>query len=310
MHQLNYESGQLGNVLCNDNENVDQVLFALIFLCDSKHFYSYSLNMADRYDKKWLPRIALIRAAKQFTDRNYESAKTQINSIVENALCMGNMDDFYVSLFRYLQILTNISEDFGNLDFAANSSLIGDSHTISLSKVWNATSSDIYYLPGMTLRGLSFPLKNSYTSALESAIIHSQRKDKVIFSIGEIDSRNIYQYSRKYKDIEGFELATKKIINTSLGKIFSYKAPYQKYYIFSLPGFRPSLLPDLPFEEVEKIESLYHIFRSTFLSDAENIGFNVIDHNDMFETKHNENLIDHAHFHPGFFNKILNGFFS
>ena len=308
MYNLSYESGSLSNVLVDENPAVDQYLFALCFSCDSNFFYDSTLLLAKRVESKWLPRIALFRAAKQINEGKFDAARTQLAQLKKNTLNLGHLDSFYTSLYKLLSNLLGSDSLQYRIDSFENSALIGDSHTMSLSFVWRGAGSDIKYLPGLTLRGLAFPKMNSYKAGLENAILMSQRQDMVAFSIGEIDSRNIYLYWQKIMDNPSYPNQFFELIGQSLESVYAYKAPYQRYCIFSLPGYRPDLIRKEDNVNELKIREMYSLFRKTFLETASSIGFEVIDHENMFASKHVENLIDHAHFHPSFYNKILGGF--
>jgi hypothetical protein len=98
------------------------------------------------------------------------------------------------------------------------------------------------------------------------------------------------------------------IIRSSLAWLYSLRAPYQRYFIFNLPGYNSNLIRDEDQKNSGAIEELYTLFRNLFSEIAEESGFLLIDHQDAFETKQLEHLIDHAHFHPKFYEKIFDGF--
>tara|TARA_B110000037_G_scaffold219822_1_gene285798 strand:- start:1006 stop:1953 length:948 start_codon:yes stop_codon:yes gene_type:complete len=308
VNHLFYETGQLEKIIESKTPHIDRVLFALAFTCDPEYFFDKTREMIGSAESKWHGRIALLRAAIQINSGAFQAANKQLSMISENSLVTGTMDSFYVSLYRLLKILADIEFQHVPPDFTTNKALIGDSHTMSLSRVWRGEGSKITYLPGVTLRGISFPLRNSYNVGIENALTINQRLDDIVFSLGEIDIRNNYFYFRKITSNSGYKKIITSTIRAALSKIYAHKAPYQRFHIFALPGFNPSLVEENDKGNTNKVGSLYNFYRKEFNKAADDLGFLVVDHREMFNKESVNNLIDHAHFHPRFYHDILNGY--
>ena len=303
-----YESGELERVIDEKNPHIDNVLFALCFLCDDRFFFEKTKELVKTLDKKWIPRIALFRAVKSLNCGHFDIAEKRLNIFKEDTLIIGQLDSFYISLFRLLKKLISLKFDASVSQFSEDSCLIGDSHCISLSYVWQGDQRNICYLPGFALRGLSFPEVTSYSAALRNSVVFYQRRTKLVFTVGEIDARNNYLYADKILRNPNHKKQIFETIESGLTKVFSYKAPYQSYYLFALPGFNKNLIPEGQISSEAEIKELYLFFIETFQQTAEKIGFKVIDNKDILKNHHVENLIDHAHLHPSLYQEIIEGY--
>ena len=78
-----YESGKLERVIDEKNPFIDNVLFALCFLGDDRFFFEKTKELVKILDKKWIPRIALFRAAKNLNSGHFDIAEKQLNAFKE-----------------------------------------------------------------------------------------------------------------------------------------------------------------------------------------------------------------------------------
>lgn len=309
---LHYESGELEKVLESKTSPLEQKLFACLFTADKTFINRFLLELGRDLanDNASLGRVALFLTATHLTNGNLAAANQQFSQLTNSIFESGNLTSFFASLAGLIQELLRDDIKLEKTILSENGALIGDSHTLSLSYLWAQPTSEVLYLPGLTLRGLSSPQKNSYTQAIENATSVSLRKDHLTFSIGEIDARNLYTHFAKILVKKSYKDIMSETIRTSLNFVYGLRAPYQEFYIFNLPGFNPALVQKENLKHKAKIKSLYCEFKQVFSQTAVEIGFNLIDHKEMLETEHINNLIDHAHFHPSFYQTILAGYLS
>lgn len=308
---LNYESGRLLDSIDSPTSPRQQKFFATLFTCDNRYIFEYVSRYVDTEEKDgWMARLLALKSVMLHCIGQHSSANQQARIVATALSELGDgMDTFYQSLVQYLVKISELDLDPNKLA-PMGTAIIGDSHTVSISQVINGASEGITYLPGITLRGLSSPFQNSYQKAMLNAAAVHQRKNRVLFSVGEIDQRLSYQIGIKNlaNNYDSYLDRLFETLRKGLEKIASLKCPYQEFFVLSLPPFDAALVSknSLSDEQTQKIVAQIENYGRIYEETAESLGIRVIGRSVMRYGTPHSNLLDHAHFHPSVYESIFN----
>lgn len=307
--RLHYESGTFQEVL-RRSKNYQQIFFSAFFTCDPlyiDHFISEQVKGEIPAD--WLARLVTLKCVFMHCHGEHDAANRQIKQVKKALRPRGDkLDDFYLSLARYLDRLAQ-TDRVERVALTNGLSFIGDSHLVSISHVIDAKSETFTYLPGLTLRGLSAPYPNSYRVALLNAVCMQQRRDHVLFSLGEIDQR--FSYGGALENLRGnYELYLEKLYLTmeaGLGHVAALRCPYQTFYLMALPAFNTELLPagDHAEADIEIVKNHINEYARRFIETGEALGFVVVGKEQLTMGSPHHFLLDHAHFSPSLYQSVL-----
>lgn len=308
--KLEYEKGNFEPILASAKETDSNLkLFALLFQCEPSHIFEqlqYYLGMLESSQQK--ARLLILKCMQLHTISQHDIASQQLKHIPKNSYLTGEMDDFYLSTHRYLSAL----DDIGPVDKFSpeiNFSIIGDSHIISMLNGVEFQPGYATYLPGITLRGLSNPIDNSYKAALRNAMAMHQRKDHLIFSIGEIDQRVSYKKAIKNtkKNYKAYLHSLLQVVDNAIDYLESLRAPYQELYVMALPSFDANLIDadQLTKENLTLVSDHVAKYSENFHNKCRSSGISILGESELQNCDIHSHLLDHAHFNPGIYRTIF-----
>ncbi len=212
-------------------------------------------------------------------------------------------DGYFLSLGQFLKKLS--MSDFPDFTSSVrNSHLIGDSHTLSLSMSWNYDKGAVSFLPAVTTRELSSEIKLPAHYAFENAI-RLTIADRLVFSIGEIDQREIYNRIEAYSAQPSVTRERIRLqLIQSMASLRAMVSPFQDAFFLAMPPFFESLVPDHLEDRSTEIKDWIQWYGATFETEAKEQGF-VVSGSDKMRNAQQQDLIDHAHFKPGFYENFF-----
>ena len=300
-----FESGDFKN--CNEKKLPTFLrLFFFWYQCNQGYIVRNLLELDKdvKTSSAWKNRIRIFLALLML-HREEKGWEKLIKTINPNELeCGDSHYSFFASLYNI--ILKNSEIIVTEQKSGRSISLIGDSHTVSMSRVFSKDNRfDIYYLPGIMLKGICSKLNNSYKQALIEAFSISQRKNKIILSIGEIDQRYLYLKEESLLKNEEKKKKLNKIMANSFNFIESILNPSIETKINLLPPFHSKMLKSESNKNLTE-DSINH-FNELFYKHSKKIGLSLPqDETSIFESEINYSpfLIDHTHVSPLLYSQL------
>jgi hypothetical protein len=283
-------------------------LFSLLYTAD-KRLIAKLLSefivecQASKGQEPWDRRANLYYQALLLTNNELPSFRVAVAKVTELIRMNDGHDSYFLSLGTLLYKLSKEPETSFTCA-GRNSHLIGDSHTLSTSLSWNFDKAGVTFLPGITIRDLSSRQKGPCHYAIKNAIkVYSA--DTVVFSVGEIDQRQIYYRINYYlNNVKKTRAMLEAQISSALEFISKQQSPFQNISIMALPKFYDNLVEIQNKEKSGDIEEWINWYSLVFSEIAEKNGVPVVGKEKM-ENAVIENKIDHAHFKPEFYENFF-----
>jgi hypothetical protein len=317
--QLAYAQGRLNAVLTDKNGELARKLLAMIFYADPEFSIRTLAELAknEQISSKWRSRIGILLSALILTRGELALAKQQLRttSLSLEAQHPDQWRAFYSSTGNYLgQLFQRVeSLPLAHEGDTIQAAIVGDSHVIGVAASSSKTLEKIY-LPTVTFRLLASPQDNALRVAFRNAAALTYRLERVVFSVGEIDSRSFASliakdegYWQRRKD------AWRSTVRLAYAFISTLRHPLQTYQV---------IIPPMPSEKIAKSvmsESEESLSRQQLLvavaelrdicrQEANLHGLGTIDYDQAILSADgfckSENLIDHAHFMPEVYGKL------
>jgi hypothetical protein len=279
-------------------------LWSLLYTADKRLISSYLRKFIreTQSEKKTLgwDRRAFLYFQVLLLTNNEKSAFVEASSNLTTLIKLNDEHDRY---FSSLGVLLHRISKVGNSDFTIsdrNTHLIGDSHCLPMSLSWNFDKGGVTFLPGVTTRELSSVLKQPAEYALENAVRSSQA-DRIVFSIGEIDQREIYYRIESYlADEEKIKERFQLQLHSALSKLSSLRSPYQDAFVVAMPPFFENQVRKADLEKSANISDWINWYGTTFNEVAIDVGLGILGRRQM-AAANDSDKIDQSHFHPEFY---------
>jgi hypothetical protein len=298
---------------CAESKNSDRLmrLWSILYLSD----VSLSARLLEKFDNElgsdeygvaWRKRSNLFKATLLLTNRQIDEFIRCIDS-VKNIELLGEQDQFFLSLALHLKAIAKEAlqtKKAENEEKISRFNLIGDSHVLINALHCGKNRGDrISFLPGITLRNLSSRTASSAQYALENALNISDTSSSIVFSLGEIDQREIYLRIEQY-EIKNVWGGLSQSIYYGLRHIFEKRSCFQKFYIIGLPSFDSNVARLYDVAEVESVEERVNWYRDQFSATAKELGFRVLEPAGKINSA-DFKISDAFHFRLEYFKDIL-----
>lgn len=315
LENLIFEKGEVEKILINDNIDVVKRCFASLYSGNNLDIEEYLINsLLSIKNQDEIYKIKILLSLNYLMHQNRKRAVELLNEIgILNAnLVKGWLPEYFLSIWKmlviYLQI-PPIKYDAINVQDNLKFYIIGDSHLIGMAVSPARYFSKFNYIPGLRYSIISSPQNNIKIEGLKNAFLFSYPYQKIIISIGEIDTRLAFNKAKENSSLIDEILENFKIqFNDSLILINKLKLKTQ---------FISLIIPPLPKDhESENINSIKAAVMIGEMLDyiekgANNHGFSTIKYPDLIKKNQYfniiDNYIDHAHFKPEvYFDIFLN----
>lgn len=302
-----YKKGEFLNAFEAETTPNIYRLWSLMYTADKRLISHKILSFIHEEQKKnnnglWDRRAYLYIQVLALTSNEYENFLTAVGKF-DRLVNADIHDGYFFSLGQYLNKLATAPRPTFK-SCKRNTHLIGDSHCLAVSPSWNFDKGLVTFLPAVTTRELSSRLKQPAHYGFENAIRIAQ-SDRLVFSIGEIDQREIYGRIEAYLlNASATKDRIKLQIRQSIASLHDMVSPFQDAYVLAMPPFFESLVPEKLKHRSDEIREWIEWFGATFAEEAEKQGFGVFGKEKM-RSAGQQDLIDHAHFKPGFYENFF-----
>jgi hypothetical protein len=315
-----FELGDISSILINKRYTPEMKVFASLSSGDgagvldfaAEYLKNSSVSEASKI------KIRLIISIIFLSKNDRKNCVTIINSLGEPDLTKlgGWIPAFFYSLWRLivLQLSVKHHDLAPSLIFPPERkvAIIGDSHLIGMmSALGRLAYFSYYYIPGVRYSYLASPQMNLKKIGVSNAILHSYECDEVIFSVGEIDTRDVY-CSLQNGNIDGYKYSPEYFQAITLKSIFFIKSLlgiHQKLTIIVPPPPSEVLLANYNKEEVQAIIKRMVSINAAIKDSITKTEVNLLQYpyanDDGNFLSFKSILIDHAHFKPNIYAELL-----
>lgn len=283
-------------------------LWSLLFTADKQLIVKHLADFIREVQRGsavgvWDRRANLYLQVLYLTNREFEAFIDAANRVTE-LVNADEHDNYFTSLGVLLQRLSkNTAVSF--VTGGRNEHLIGDSHVLPLSCSWNRDKSIVTFLPGVTLRELSSTLKLPAHYAFENAV-SLRSSDRLVFSVGEIDQREIYyRIDAIIREEAKMKQRLQNQIRAGLEFVASMRSPFQDICVLALPRYFENVVPKYNQSHKVEIEKWVNWFADVYHESAEAAGL-AISGKPALDKAALHDKLDMAHFKPEFYE----GFFD
>jgi hypothetical protein len=319
--RLHYSFGRIDSILADGQCDLGRKVLAVIFHADPD-FSIRTLNglvKNDKVSERWRSRLRILLSGLLLTQGELASAKQQI-SLVSPKLEAAQPDQwrpFYSSTGNYLsQLYKQITDlPLATAGDRINTAVVGDSHVLGIAAASSKVLEKIY-LPTVTLRLLSSPQDNALKVAMKNAANLTYRLDRVVFSVGEIDSRGFASLINKDPSFWQSEKPRwKGAVSAAYGFLGAMRHPLQQYQVI-IPPMPSQRIVASAFGHADNANEKRNLLltavdelRQICRQEASGHGLDCIEYDESIwsvdrvcmESK----LIDHAHFMPDVYQNLV-----
>lgn len=304
LENLIFEKGDVKDILINDNIDLIKKSFASMYIGNCHDINSFLINsLKIQATKEAEIKIKILLALNLLLTKERKNSVEILNQLgIPNLKSIqGWLPDYFLSIWKMLVLYLKIEpSSLGDNKIKELQKLyiIGDSHLIGMSVSSLRFFSNFSYIPGLRYSILSSPQNNLKIEGLRNSFLFSYPYQKIIISIGEIDTRMAFL---KASENESFipEILNnfKHQVDDSLSLIDMLKLKSQIITI---------IIPPSPKEQESELNNklncakLINEMCSYIENSAAQKGFKTLKYPESIKKNQyfnsNKNYIDHAHF--------------
>jgi hypothetical protein len=310
-NRLWYQSGQFDRCIDDVNTDFGKRIFAVLYQYDPVYIVTKLAHMKKQpgVPRHWEERLKIMLTVAYLVNNNVKQAAETFNTIDGKVILskIDQWDALYQSTYRFLYMVLTSDDLLRERPASAPKvAVIGDSHTIGISGIAGAGLMR-YYVPALVIRGLSNPSVNNFKQAVLNAVTMAYQAERVVFSIGEIDSRGFC--SKLAGDGAYWEKMGSRwlsAVDASYEYIASLRNPMQEFGVFVPPPPSQNVVSGVVAKSergavlTELCVSATDEFRRQCRELAAKHGLAAYDYPSSMITEEgltsSDSLLDHAHF--------------
>lgn len=314
LDNLIFEKGELKDILLSTSIDRVKKSFAVFYSCNFNdiHYHISSLLSDCNPEEKVKMEILLSLNYLLMNERNKSVEILNKLGIPNSVAVKGWLSDYFLSIWKMLVIYLTIKPIKQNFEIQDSRKIyfIGDSHLIGMAVSPLRLFSNFSYIPGLRYSILSSPQKNLKIEGLRNSFLFSYPFQKVIISIGEIDTRMAF-YKAQENNKLSFEILEnfKSQVNDSIDLINSLKLKSQRIILII-----PPLPKEIDFYNDESsscaqliVDMCEHVERQAKLKNIYALRYPAyIKKNNLFNSE--EHYVDHAHFKDSVYMNLIESY--
>jgi hypothetical protein len=195
LENLIFEKGEIKEILINDNIDLIKKSFASMYSGNYHDINSFLINsLKIQRVKEAEIKIKILLALNLLLTKERKKSVEILNQLgIPNLKSIeGWLPDYFLSIWKmlvlYLKVEPSLSHDT-KINENQKLYIIGDSHLIGMSVSSLRFFTNFSYIPGLRYSILSSPQNNLKIEGLRNSFLFSYPYQKIIISIGEIDTR-------------------------------------------------------------------------------------------------------------------------
>lgn len=315
-----FESGDLASIVANPRHPPEMKVFASISSGDAVGVADYASGYLKDPNVSQVSKlkIRILLAAILLTLKERTSCVRLLNTLGEPNISRleGWIPYYFLSLWRLLVLQLKVKpleiEPKSTFTEKQNVVLIGDSHLIGMmAAIGTKGNFSYYYVPGLRYSYLSSPQMNLKKLGVSNAFLRTYDCDKIIVSVGEIDTRSVYsastessrddyKYSPRY-----FETLVQKCVEF----LKSLLAPHQTLTLVLPPPPSQSIISNLQSDHKHLIIERMIVLNQVIFNKITELGVGVLEYPSGVKAEgycsSQSSLVDHAHFQPAIYAELL-----